>query len=552
MKQIISLLLLINVTTCMCAQSNRSNTISINIQKEVKPALLELVSGSLTFVEPSGNNAIDANEHCMVRFQIKNSGLGNGYNCTAKIEAEGNTDGIKYSAKKLPTINVGSTMVIELPITATMNTTNGQIKFKISVDEPMGFGTETIELAVDTRKFVSPLLKIVDYTITGSGGNVLAKKTPFDLQLLMQNIEQGLAENVDVSVTLPEGVFILNGEEKQKFTTIKAGETKSLEYSLIVNQNYSSNVIPINVTIKEKYGKYAENRTLNLQLNQTLASSKIEIKSQQNVQKDIQIASLTSKVDKNIPIVSYKNNKTFAVIIANENYQNESTVSYALNDGNIFRQYCQQTLGIPSENIHYMADASLNNLKREINWLTQVLQAYNGEAKAIFYYAGHGVPNESNKSAYLLPIDGFGADLTTGYLLDDLYASLGSAPSQGVTVFLDACFSGAKREGDMMMAARGIAIKVKKNAPVGNMVVFSAAQGDETAYQNEKEKHGMFTYYLLEKLQATQGNVTYAELSDYIINNVSQQSIVINGKSQTPSVISSATIGDTWKTWKLR
>ena len=166
-------------------------------------------------------------------------------------------------------------------------------------------------------------------------------------------------------------------------------------------------------------------------------------------------------------------------------------------------------------------------------------------------------PPEGYTEGYdnILPYDYyiiFNDNYATGYLLDDLYASLGNAPSQGITVFLDACFSGAKREGDMMMAARGIAIKVKKNAPVGNMVVFSAAQGDETAYQNEKEKHGMFTYYLLEKLQTTQGDVTYAELSDYIINNVSQQSIVINGKSQTPSVISSTSLGDAWKSWKLR
>ena len=28
-------------------------------------------------------------------------------------------------------------------------------------------------------------------------------------------------------------------------------------------------------------------------------------------------------------------------------------------------------------------------------------------------YAGHGIPDEQNKSAYLLPIDGYGSDVTT-------------------------------------------------------------------------------------------------------------------------------------------
>ena len=545
---------------CLClvfalqvsAQSNKSNVFSVNIQKEVKPAILELVPGSVTFIDPSGNNAIDANESCKIQLQIKNIGTGDGYNCVARVTSEGSVTGIKCSNVNLPVLPVGKTVTIDIPITAAMNTVTGTANFKIAVDEPMGFGTETIELAVDTRKFVSPFLKVVDYTITGSASGVLAKKKPFDLQLLMQNIEHGQADNVDVTIQLPSGVFLLGGEEKLNFTSIAAGETKSLEYSLIVNQNYTSNEIPIKIAIKEKYGKYAENRTLTLQLNQTLASNKIEIQSQEQKKEDIQLATLTSKVDKNIPLTSQNNAKTFAVIIANENYQNEARVPFAVNDGDIFRLYCQNTLGLPEDNIHYVSNASLNNLKREINWLKQVLQSYKGAAKAIFYYAGHGVPNESNQSAYLLPVDGYGSDLSTGYLLDDLYASLGNVPSQGVTIFLDACFSGAKRDGDMMMAARGVAIKVKKNMPVGQMVVFSAAQGDETAFQNNQEKHGLFTYFLLEKLQETSGSVTYAELSEYIIDKVSQLSIVRNGKSQTPCVNPSPTVGQEWKNWTLR
>ena len=549
-----NLILFLTIMICanMFAQSNVSNTISVNIQKEVKPAILELVNGSVEFVEPSGNNAIDANEECKIRLSVKNTGVGDGYNCIAKIVAEGTTNGVKCLDQKLSVIKVGSTMTVELPIVASMNTIDGKVNFKISVDEPMGCGTETVELAVDTRKFVSPMLKVVDYTVTGASGSVLAKKTPFDLQLLLQNIEQGVAENVDVSVSLPQGVYLINGAEKQQFTKMSAGETKSLEYSLIVNQNYASTEIPVNISVKERHGKYAENRVVKLQLNQTLASSKIVIDSKAEKLKNIQIASLTSEVDKNIPVTTIRNKKTFAVIIANENYQNEAKVPFALNDGNIFSQYCNLTLGIPMENIHYVRDASLNNLKREINWLNQVLESYKGEAKAIFYYAGHGVPNESNQSAYLLPTDGFGGDVTTGYKLDDLYAALGNAPSAGVTVFLDACFSGAKREGDMMTSGRAIAIKVKKNAPVGKMVVFSAAQSDETAYQNNKEKHGMFTYYLLKKLQESEGNVSYGELEDYIVNNVAQRSIVLNGKSQTPSVVPSQTLVEDWKKWTLK
>ena len=157
-------------------------------------------------------------------------------------------------------------------------------------------------------------------------------------------------------------------------------------------------------------------------------------------------------VDDDIPIVAKKNEKVFAVVIANEKYQMEKAVQYAKNDGRVFAEYCRKTLGLPEKNIHYVTDATLNNLKYELKWLQNVMKVYRGEAKVIFYYAGHGIPDEQNKNGYLLPIDGYGSDVTTGYALDDLFKTLGNMPSKSVTIFLDACFSGAKRDGDMLLS----------------------------------------------------------------------------------------------------
>lgn len=551
MKRITLFVLITWLCGTIVAQSNVTAPMSVRIEKEIKPAILQLVEGSIAFVDPSGNNAIDANEACKIRFSIRNVGMGDGSNCVAKIIAEGATSGVSVSSKKLPLIKVGSTMDIELPITASMNTVDGKVNFKLSVDEPMGFGTETMELAVDTRKFASPLLRVVDHTVTGTSGGVLKKVAPFDLQLLLQNVEQGRAENVDVALTLPTGVFMLGGNPNERFANMEAGETKSLVYTLIVNQNYASNEIPVQITLKERYGKYAENRTINLQLNQTLAANKVVIESTAKEQTDIQIASLTSEVDKNIPVTGVQNNNTFAVIIANENYNAVASVPFAVNDGNIFREYCQKTLGIPGKNIRYVANATGNQIKQQVGWLQNVTKAY-ANANIIFYYAGHGIPDESSRTAYLLPVDGSGTDVTTGYKLDELYATLGSIPARSVMVFMDACFSGSKREQGMLASARGVAIKAKSGMPQGNMVVFSAAQGDETAYPNQEEKHGMFTYFLLKKLQDTKGDVTLYDLGQYITQRVSQESIVLNNKSQTPCVTPSTSLDASWREWKLK
>lgn len=259
-------------------------------------------------------------------------------------------------------------------------------------------------------------------------------------------------------------------------------------------------------------------------------------------EKEVEIVPQKShhKISSDIPQYRNDNENTFAVIIANENYRRESTVEYALNDGREFKEYCRLYLGIPESNIRYVENATLNDMKAEINWITKVAEAYAGKAKLIFYYAGHGIPDEATRTSYLLPADGFGTDVTTGYKLDDLYASLSSVPAEYAVAFLDACFSGGQRDGGMMTSARGVAIKAKPSVPKGNLVVFSAAQEDETAYPYKDCQHGLFTYYLLEKIKETKGKIAFGELADFISDSVKKKSIVMNSKSQTPSVSASS------------
>ena len=53
-------------------------------------------------------------------------------------------------------------------------------------------------------------------------------------------------------------------------------------------------------------------------------------------------------VDTRIAVNDRKDPNTFVVIISNENYKNEQPVPFALNDGSVFKQYCEKTLGIPA------------------------------------------------------------------------------------------------------------------------------------------------------------------------------------------------------------
>lgn len=256
-----------------------------------------------------------------------------------------------------------------------------------------------------------------------------------------------------------------------------------------------------------------------------------------------------SSVDTLLAVNEFHDPNTFVLIISNENYEREQSVPFALNDGVIFKLYCEKTLGIPPKNILYAPDATLNGMLIHLKWLQDVMKAYEGEARCIVYYSGHGMPSEDGKYAYLLPVDGISNMPSSGINIEEIYKQLGAMPSKATIVLLDACFSGARRDGGNLTSARALAIAVKEKPIKGNLVVFSAAQGNETAYPYKEKGHGLFTYYILKILQEKGGFVSLGELSDYVQKSVGRTSIVENHKSQSPSVIASTEIGDNWKKW---
>ena len=510
------------------------------------PANINLIPGTLEFIDNNDDHTIGANEQCIVRFQISNTGLGDGVGCIARISAGGNTKGLLFSSFTLPIIKHNEKMWIEFPIISNRDTEDGFVQFKMEVYEPHGLGTGDIVLDVPTYHYVSPMIKVTDYRILGDK-STLQRKEKFTLQVLVKNTDYGVANDVGVNISIPTGITLLGDNNALRIDKMLPNEEKIIEYDLIAAVNAPEELTFL-VNLSEKY-QYAEDRQITLRFEDKLFSYSDKIISTRPIV-EITGGALTSKVDKNIPISDNNNANTYVVIIANENYQSVDSVPFALNDGRVFHEYCINTLGVPQKQISYKENATANQIRFEVNWLKNICETHK-DVQIIFYYAGHGIPDESSRTAYLLPVDGIGTDVSTGYKLDELYSTLGNIPTKNVTIFLDACFSGSKREEGMLASARGVAIKARSGMPQGNMVVFSAAQGDESAYPYYEEKHGRFTYYLLEKLQETKGDVTLQELGDYIIQNVRAKGAE-ERKPQTPCVTPSASLDASWREWKLK
>ena len=279
-------------------------------------------------------------------------------------------------------------------------------------------------------------------------------------------------------------------------------------------------------------------------------NNKVQTHTEQSVSNEIKGIDVTHGVNK-APYTGRKSERTFALIIANEEYEMAGNVDMATNDGLAMKEYFSKTFGLTDKQIFYYPNATYGKIAKAIRDVKSVAEAYNGDINLVIYYAGHGIPDNATKDAYIMPVDADGTDPGVCYSLRKLYEELDAMHLKQCVVFLDACFSGAKRDGDMIIAARGVAIKAKKEKPKGSTIILSATSDEQTAFSYKEQQHGLFTYFLLKYFQDKKGKVELGDLADYITTNVSQQSVMINGKKQTPTIVVSDNMGSSWRERKL-
>lgn len=100
----------------------------------------------------------------------------------------------------------------------------------------------------------------------------------------------------------------------------------------------------------------------------------------------------------------------------------------------------------------------------------------------------------------------------TCFSVDYFFENLSAMPVKSAVVFVDASFNCYNRKGTVLVDDITSGIKSKTRVLDGNVVACFAAQGNETAFQYEDKKHGVFTYFLLKEIQNNPSNLTLGGL----------------------------------------
>ncbi|OQW62640.1 MAG: hypothetical protein A4S17_01225 [Proteobacteria bacterium HN_bin10] len=235
----------------------------------------------------------------------------------------------------------------------------------------------------------------------------------------------------------------------------------------------------------------------------------------------------------------------FAVVVGIEDYRDLPRVDYAKRDAESVKQYLIKAMGYREQNIVMILNDRVTKSQLEARfekWLPKQVAQYS-DAEVFVYYGGHGAPDPDTNQAYLVPYDGDPSFLeTTAYPLKRLYDTLGKLPAKQVTVVMDSCFSGAGGRSVIAKGTRPMLIKVENPLmATQNIVVLSAAAGNEVSNAYPAKRHGLFTYYYLKGLQGEadadkDGDVEVEELYSYIKVQVEKDARRMQ-KEQTPQLL---------------
>ena len=253
------------------------------------------------------------------------------------------------------------------------------------------------------------------------------------------------------------------------------------------------------------------------------------------------------EAEETIQIVRIKDRgKIWAAVIGINQYKKTRWLKYAVNDANAFRDYLETNLQLPSNQIFSITDqeATKDNILSTLG--TKLRRKAATEDTVIIFFAGHGAveadpinPDGDGFEKYLLPYDA---------RLDDLYSSSISMEevrrifhriqSDRLIFIADTCYSGAAGGRTTLTSKTRAAISdnfFDRISRGKGRVIISSCSPNEVSKEDDRYKHGLFTYYLIKGLKGeadtdADGLINLDELFSYLSKKVPEAS----GQDQHP------------------
>jgi len=222
---------------------------------------------------------------------------------------------------------------------------------------------------------------------------------------------------------------------------------------------------------------------------------------------------------------SIRQNKAYAVLVGIANYESKDirSLTYTTNDAKELAEVLIDPKygGFKPENVTLLLDktATTKNIKKSLG---TGLRKVPSDGIALVFFAGHGAPEGNN--TYWLTYDTDPNDLYASALSNNEIAEmLEQVNTKCVVTFIDACYSGASIKTSK--SSRAFVEDPFKSFEGTGQIAITSSDGKQQSLEDNKLKHGIFSYRLIEALKGkadenTDGIVTADEVAGYIKRTV--------------------------------
>jgi hypothetical protein len=526
----------------------------------------------LQFSDENGNGIIEANEKAELKLTITNKGKGAAQGLKIKVADELNSDNeFKIDGEReVYYILPDKSVEIKVPLSAGFDIHSAEHKLKITVLENFGYDMDPAFLVLNTLEYQAPKIAFSGYEVVDYGESTAAITEDGQIQpgeqvkvkVFVQNTGQNLAKNVRYTVSTSDPNIFVDGKTGT-LPDMSIGEVKFFWITVSPNKRVDpAKKLPVFLSVDLDKGKGSlNNYPMALAMNQKPPETKVL---QVNADMDklrSQVArfeytsnKFTANVGqminiREVPAAATKRDNAVAVVFGIEKYDELPPAPYAENDANIVKEYFQNLLGI-NKVVTYTSSQARGLIFDDVfnpDYGELQKAIAKGQTDVFVFYSGHGIPSKTGEQIFLFPSDGkIARTEVQGYDLNKLYENLEKLGARSVTVFLDACFSGASRQSEKiqtenLVSMKGIRVVPKLLQPWETNPTFSvltSSSAEETSLALDASQTGLFTYYMCAGLQGNADinadkTITLGELYQYIKEEVMSTSKKISG-IQTP------------------
>ena len=312
----------------------------------------------------------------------------------------------------------------------------------------------------------------------------------------VSNFGAGKAYDVTgyISGEIPDNLIV---QRKAYIGHIESGKSKLISFNLKAKEDITEVIIPLQLAITEKFGRFPAITTINLSCrsgNSPYIPEPTTIKTTDH----------SFSLENDIQSTGAVNPYAFAVLIGNQDYEPSTygICHYAFNDVKTLKEYLIQTFGYNPDHIFSYRNATYKNFCEmfgDVKSQGELMHSTKPDTSDVFiYYSGFSVITADTGLPYILPVDcGYGDESVAekGYPLHLLIEKLAVIQARSVTIVFESAFMG---EADSTGTITDIYDII--DIP-DNTVIFAASSYGETANRCHESMHGLFTHIFLKSVQ---------------------------------------------------